>query len=267
MGEKLFEIAAKITKPVSLAAAIAIILYVIYKAVLSLPVFSALGERGTFVLLNAITEKVFYLALAALVLGIASFSLLRYQKGAAARKQPRPQPTVRTITGNVFLSDGRPIRGATVFVEGVDRLKETDASGWFSLEVGEQKAWVVHALFKDELAERVVRRADVHRPVRLDLQSTKEVPGGAQALEPGAADPPKEIDGAMLDPVSLLNPLQQALGAGPGRASAPPSAPAGDDEAERPKIVVSKVEYLVTFSGRSYQGSLKLLNAMGEGSS
>ena len=76
-----------------------------------------------------------------------------------------------TITGNVLRADGNPIEGALVFVEGVDRKKETDATGWFTIQVDEQQSWVVRASYKGRTVQATVTRADVLKPVRLTLTS------------------------------------------------------------------------------------------------
>lgn len=41
------------------------------------------------------------------------------------------------ITGNVSDVGNNPVKGALVFVDGVDRQKETDTTGWFAIEVNE----------------------------------------------------------------------------------------------------------------------------------
>ena len=268
MEEKLFEIASRVTKPVSLAALVVAVFYLVLRALFSLPVFSDLGESATFALLSTIAERLFYLALVALVLGVGSYSFLRYRKGEAERAQAQPRPTGWAITGNVFLSNGKPVRGATVFVEGIDRQKETDASGWFSIDVNEQRTWIVHALYKDELAERVVRRANIARPVRLMLRPVREAENTAQSLQHDANPPPKDDIAPLADPVPFLNPIKRYLDGEPAPII-PQLFPIGllppvSDADQVPKVVVAKVEYLVTVSGRTYEYSLKLLNSLSE---
>lgn len=82
---------------------------------------------------------------------------------------------ILAITGNVLSNDGTPIKGAMVFVEGVDRQKETDLSGWFQIEVSDQEIWTIRAHYGGQVAEAKVRRKNIYRPVRLVLsKSLKE---------------------------------------------------------------------------------------------
>jgi len=258
MEEKLLGLASKVTKPVSLAAAIVIVAYLLFRAILGLPVFSSLGESGSLALLSQITQGLFYLALVALVLGVGSYAFLRYRKEGAARPQASPAPFTWAITGNVFLSSGRPARGATVFVEGVDRQKETDASGWFSIDVHEQKSWTVHALYKDELAERVVRRGSIGKPVRLQLEPAPGSPSAPQSLPAEPSDPAKDAGNPQVDAVLFLGQITRHLGV------TMPSVADGTFDEDSPKIELSKVEYLITLSGRTYEFSLKPLNTYSE---
>jgi hypothetical protein len=77
---KLFQTASRIATPLSLASVIVIALYLIYKAVLALEIFSILEENNTLILISSIVDKLFYLASIALVLSIASYIYTQYLK-------------------------------------------------------------------------------------------------------------------------------------------------------------------------------------------
>ena len=77
--------------------------------------------------------------------------------------------TMLTITGNVLLPDGNPVEGAFVFVEGIDRRKETDSTGWFAIKVNEQESWVVRVSYEGRAAQATVARRDIQKPVRVTL--------------------------------------------------------------------------------------------------
>src|SRR5215470_9974451 len=47
------------------------------------------------------------------------------------------------LSGNVLWQDGSPASQALVFVEGTDRQKFTDTTGWFQIEVPNQDRWTV----------------------------------------------------------------------------------------------------------------------------
>jgi len=85
--------------------------------------------------------------------------------------------TMLTITGNVLLPDGNPIEGAFVFVEGIDRRKETDSTGWFAIKVDEQESWVVRASYEGRAAQVTVARRDIQKPVRVIFTNTTMAEG------------------------------------------------------------------------------------------
>jgi len=92
---KLFRVAAKTKKPVSLAALVVLVLSLIYRLVLNLGVFAPISSHATFVLLDSIVTKVFYLALAALVLGMAAYVATRLL-GRVPSKRPPVRPDTQT---------------------------------------------------------------------------------------------------------------------------------------------------------------------------
>jgi hypothetical protein len=71
--ETLVAVTNRIKTPLALSALIVIVLYGIYWQVLSLDVFEKIGSDPTFLLLQNALNKVFWLALFALILGVASY--------------------------------------------------------------------------------------------------------------------------------------------------------------------------------------------------
>ena len=71
--QKLMNVAVKVRTPLSLAGLMLVVLYGIYKEVLSLPVFEKIDGNSTFLLLQNILNKIFWLALLALILGVLSY--------------------------------------------------------------------------------------------------------------------------------------------------------------------------------------------------
>jgi len=71
--QELMNVAVKVRTPLALAGLTIVVLYGIYKEVLSLNVFEKIGANATFILLQDILDKLFWLALLALVLGVASY--------------------------------------------------------------------------------------------------------------------------------------------------------------------------------------------------
>jgi Na+/glutamate symporter len=72
-SEKLVAVASKVKTPLALSGLIVAVLYALYRQVLSLPVFENIGANPTFLLLENVLGKLFWLALIALILGVASY--------------------------------------------------------------------------------------------------------------------------------------------------------------------------------------------------
>ena len=130
---------------------------------LALAVITALSQSlnpQTLDLLRTIITRSFWLTVIALVLAAVLYFLTR------------PKHTV--IEGNVAFSDGRPVAGATVFVEGVDFRTETDRNGNFRLMVDKREGWSIRATYADASAREVVTKAMVKRkePIRLEFPPT-----------------------------------------------------------------------------------------------
>jgi hypothetical protein len=162
MDNKLFEIASKVARPLSLASITLIALYLIYRAILGLNIFSPLEETNTFSLLRIVADRIFYLALFSLLLGV--FSYLYVQ-----RLKAKPQATVKAsaITGNVYLNNGFPAKNATVIVDGIDRRKDTDSNGWFSLEVNQQATYTIRAYYDGMAITDTIAESEINKPVVL----------------------------------------------------------------------------------------------------
>lgn len=162
MDNKLFEIASKITRPLSLASITLIALYLIYRTILGLNVFSPLEETSTFALLKFLADRIFYLALFSLLLGVISYLYVQ-------RLKAKPQEIVKasTIKGNVFLNNGYPAQDATVIVDGIDRRKKTDSNGWFSVEVNQQAIYTIRAYHDGMAINETVAENQINKPVVL----------------------------------------------------------------------------------------------------
>src|SRR2546421_6650090 len=87
----IINLAAKVRTPLSLVGLIIVVLYLIYKQVLSLNVFEKVGSNGTFLILEDILDKLFWLALVSLVLGVASYLITILLNH---RNQPRSSKVV-----------------------------------------------------------------------------------------------------------------------------------------------------------------------------
>ena len=73
-------IAIKVQGPLSLAGLFGVILFGIFKLILGLPIFTALPANAELQLLYHMIDVIFVVGLVALVLGLASFVLLRVLK-------------------------------------------------------------------------------------------------------------------------------------------------------------------------------------------
>jgi hypothetical protein len=89
--------AGKVKTPLTLSGAVIVVLYAIYKQVLSLSVFANVGADSTFIILQSILNKLFWLALIAIVLGVASY-LTTFILG---RKAPTSSSNVSLIDASL----------------------------------------------------------------------------------------------------------------------------------------------------------------------
>ncbi len=73
---KLFGVAEKVKTPLALSGMVIVVLYLIFNKVLSLNVFANIGESNTFILLQSVLSKVFWIAIVAIVLGVGRSGLI-----------------------------------------------------------------------------------------------------------------------------------------------------------------------------------------------
>lgn len=84
--DQLASVGSKVRTPLALCGLIVVVLYGIYRQILSLDIFSKVGETSTVVLIGGILDKLFWLAMVALVMGIASHVLVLILKSRARRR-------------------------------------------------------------------------------------------------------------------------------------------------------------------------------------
>ena len=70
---KLTRLASKVKTPLLLAGLVTIIFYAIFRQVLSLDIFDNIGANNTFAVIQNVLDRIFFLALVAIVLGVASY--------------------------------------------------------------------------------------------------------------------------------------------------------------------------------------------------
>jgi hypothetical protein len=97
-------LASRIRTPLTLAGLVVVVLYVLYRQILGLGIFAQVGESSTVTLLSSIIDKVFWLALIALVLGVACYVLTLFLKRRAEKSR-----------SSVQLVDARVDSGATAY--------------------------------------------------------------------------------------------------------------------------------------------------------
>ena len=73
MENKLIDVIDKIKTPLALSGLIIIVLYYIYRQILSLNIFSEIGESNTFLLLDKTIGILFYLAILSIILGTIGY--------------------------------------------------------------------------------------------------------------------------------------------------------------------------------------------------
>ena len=91
--EKLLSVASTIRTPLALAGVVTVILYAIYQQVLGLDVFDNIGSDSTFALLLSIIDKLFYIALLAILLGVVCYLIPFFVR-------PKSNPPVAKVAPN-----------------------------------------------------------------------------------------------------------------------------------------------------------------------
>jgi hypothetical protein len=110
--EKIFEIASNVSTPLGLGGLFAAILFWIFKQILSKNIFPSLSANHSADIIKLIIERLFVLALIAMILGFVAFLVTKIT-------QPPPSPLMPAI------SDGFPrrfedVRSAELLVSEVD---------------------------------------------------------------------------------------------------------------------------------------------------
>ena len=76
--ERLFEIASKVSTPLALGGIVVVVLFLIYRAILRLKIFTKVTKTDTFKLINSLIIYLFILAVVAVVLAAISYVLVHY---------------------------------------------------------------------------------------------------------------------------------------------------------------------------------------------
>jgi phosphate/sulfate permease len=74
---RILAIASRVATPLSVVSLLIIILYLLYKHVLSLPIFSKLDEAGTYQVVTQILFYLFILAIVGLIIGMVLYAMIR----------------------------------------------------------------------------------------------------------------------------------------------------------------------------------------------
>lgn len=107
--DKILNIATKIKTPLSIAGLVVITLYLIVRQILNLNVFSNVGQDKSYLLLSKILDKIFLLALIALVLGIFSYLFTLIVK---KKMQKKSDIRILDASNDENLSDYKEISNA-----------------------------------------------------------------------------------------------------------------------------------------------------------
>lgn len=75
ISERIIRLAGNVKTPLVLSGLVAVILYLIYRQILSMNIFDNIGGQSTSSIVQNIIEKMFILAIVSLLLGVASYIL------------------------------------------------------------------------------------------------------------------------------------------------------------------------------------------------
>jgi hypothetical protein len=106
-AEKVLSIATRVRTPLAVSGLVLAILYLLYHQVLSLNIFQNVGANPTFLIINKVLDRLFWLAVLAMVLGVGSYLIAiiigRRERRASdvallnASLNPQDSPYVQTI--------------------------------------------------------------------------------------------------------------------------------------------------------------------------
>jgi len=107
--ERVVDIARKVRTPLALSGVVIAVLYAIYRQVLSLNVFENIGANPTFLLLQNVLDKLFWLALVSIVLGVISYLItaLISDKPSFEVKGEIIKPSANQVARGEILCTGR----------------------------------------------------------------------------------------------------------------------------------------------------------------
>lgn len=205
METKLLKLATKIATPLSLASLVVLVLYLLFRTILTLPVFSQLAEGNTFLLLMAIINKLFVLALVGLVLGIGGYLLVQRKTHSSTFERrfiPRHSPDLRLPSGSRF-TDAEFDAYRDVWVS-LQNLRDAGEALWKHATKPNLKrfAQCLQDTQRKVASAGIFFQEDHHQELRLLLRHFDSYHGGKESLivyldsHPDAISP----DGRHLDP-------------------------------------------------------------------
>jgi len=129
---KVFEIAANISTPLMLAGFIAAAFFLIIRQILKMKLFPKLNRLLAAAIIKLIIERLFILALVAMILGFVGFVLT-----VVAIPLPlTPPQVVQTLSGVIWDEDHKPLAGVEVSLRDVsEKPTFTDSHGRFAFQV------------------------------------------------------------------------------------------------------------------------------------
>ena len=140
--EKLFDIVSKISTPLALSGVIAAIFFLIAREIIRKNIFPELTKSLAFDTIKLIVDKLFLLAMVAIVLGFVGYAMRLYMANAFPKlahqpgQSPNDKPADLHISGLVRDDDsGQAISGAMILVVEKNRTIKSNDQGQFDLQV------------------------------------------------------------------------------------------------------------------------------------
>jgi hypothetical protein len=96
--ETLARIASRIRTPLTLTGLVILVLYILYQQILSLGIFSNVSESSTVTLLTSIIDKIFWLAIICVFLGVGSYLLTLF----LSRRGKTLHSSVELVDSNII---------------------------------------------------------------------------------------------------------------------------------------------------------------------
>ncbi len=194
--DKILEIASRVSTPLSLGGLIAAILFLILRQILAKKTFPRLTKVVGGQIIILIINRLFWLAIAAMILGFVAYILTGVRSQTSNVNAQRDPDRELEYAGQVVDTNGDPIYGALIQIrdeKGSIQVKRTDSAGRYQYSAVSSitSVCIMASADKHEKKERCLSPTQTGRePIILpDVMSTPSPIVGRKPISPRLKKP------------------------------------------------------------------------------